>query len=85
LSALIFSNSITIAIAICEYEKTGLLAGVFIGRPKTNNFEPYISSLLHTLDKAWDTTAYEKQTAPIVAAIDEYEDSNQIKGKIYAY
>lgn len=33
----------------------------------------------------WDTENYEKETAPIVDAIDEFEGSNQIKGKIYAY
>jgi hypothetical protein len=33
----------------------------------------------------WNTATYEKETAPIVASIDEYEGSNQIKGKIYAY
>jgi hypothetical protein len=33
----------------------------------------------------WDTTSYEKETAPIVAALDDYEGSNQIKGKLYAY
>jgi hypothetical protein len=55
------------------------------GRSKANNFEPYILSLLYTLNKIWDTTKYEKETAPIVAAIDELESPNQIKGKIYAY
>jgi hypothetical protein len=33
----------------------------------------------------WDTETYDKETAPIVAAIDEFEGFNQIKGKIYAY
>lgn len=55
------------------------------GRSKENNFEPYILSLLYTLNKMWDTTKYEKETTPIVAGIDGYEGSNQIKGKIYAY
>ncbi len=61
------------------------LSEISTGRPKANNFEPYFTSLLHTLNKAWDTAAYEKDTAPIVAAIDESENSNQSKGKIYAY
>jgi hypothetical protein len=59
--------------------------GHFHGRSKANNFEPYIISLLHTLKRIWDTASYEKETAPIVAGIDEYESSNQIKGKLYAY
>lgn len=58
---------------------------LFRGRPKANNFESYFNSLLHTLNTVWDTAIYEKETAPIVAGIDEYENSNQIKGKIYAY
>jgi hypothetical protein len=33
----------------------------------------------------WDTKTYENETAPIIAGIDEYEGSNQIKGKLYAY
>lgn len=66
-------------------EKAALMDGTFIGRPKANNFEPYFTSLLHTLNRSWDTESYEKETAPIVASIDEYEGSNQIKGKIYAY
>ncbi|MDB5165023.1 MAG: hypothetical protein JWL89_649 [Candidatus Saccharibacteria bacterium] len=57
----------------------------FDGRAKANNFEPYIISLLHTLNKVWDTATYEKEIAPIAAEIDEYEGSNQIKGKLYAY
>ena len=56
-----------------------------IGRAKANNFEPYILSILYTLNKMWDTATYEKETAPIVATIDEMEGSNQIEGKIYAY
>lgn len=55
------------------------------GRPKANNFEPTFIGLLHILNKSWDTAMYEKETAPIVASINEYESSNQIKGKIYAY
>ena len=55
------------------------------GRSKANNFEPYIISLLHILNTMWDTNKYEKETTPIVADIDEYEGSNQIKGKLYAY
>jgi hypothetical protein len=55
------------------------------GRAKANNFEPYIISLLHILNKAWDTATYAEETEPIITAIDEYEGSNQIKGKIYAY
>jgi hypothetical protein len=59
--------------------------GLFYGRAKANNFEPYIISLLHILNKMLDAETYEKETAPIIATIDEYEASNQIKGKIYAY
>lgn len=33
----------------------------------------------------WDTKKYEKETVQIVAALDENEGSNQIKGEIYAY
>lgn len=55
------------------------------GRAKANNFEPYIICLLHILNKMWDTETYEKETAPIVAGLDEYEGSKQIKGKAYAY
>lgn len=62
-----------------------LMSGNFHGRPKANNFEPYIISLLHILNNEWDTNTYEKDTAPIVNAIDEIEGSNQIKGRIYAY
>lgn len=42
-------------------------------------------SLLHILNKIWDTETYEKEIAPIIAGIDDYEGSNQIEGKIYAY
>jgi hypothetical protein len=61
------------------------LSKVASGRSKANNFESYIISLLHDLNKMWDSAAYEKETAPIIAERDEYEDSNQIKGKICAY
>jgi hypothetical protein len=54
-------------------------------RAKANNFELYTISLIHILNKVWDTAKHEKETAPIVATIDEKEGSNQIKGKIYAY
>jgi hypothetical protein len=36
-------------------------------------------------NKMWDTETYEKETAPIVAGLDENEGSNQIMGKLYAY
>lgn len=58
---------------------------VLDGRSKANNFEPYILSLLYTLNQMWDTNKYEKETAPIVDSLDEMEGSNQIKGKFYAY
>ena len=66
-------------------EKAVLADGIFIGRAKANNFDPYIISLLHILNTMWDTKKYEKETVPIVAEIDEYVGSNQIKGKLYAY
>jgi len=55
------------------------------GRAKANIFEPYIISLLHILNEVWDAETYEKETTPIIAEIDEYDGSNQIKGKLYAY
>lgn len=71
---------------LAEPFKTFVENGEFSnGRSKANNFEPYIISLLHALNKMWDSTSYEKETAPIVAALDDFESSNQIKGKIYAY
>lgn len=57
----------------------------FHGRPKANNFEPHLENILLALNQSWDSSNYEKDTAPIVALIDEKESSNQIKGKIYAY
>jgi hypothetical protein len=59
--------------------------GHFHGRSKANNFEPYIISLLHALNKMWDSAQYAKETAPIIAALDDNETSNQMKGNIYAY
>lgn len=67
------------------FSKLEKAQNVLNGRSKAKNFEPYFTSLLHTLNKAWDTATYEKETAPIVAVIDEYEGSNQSQGKIYAY
>lgn len=55
------------------------------GRPKANNFELHLESILFALNQSWDSSNYEKNTAPLIALIDEKESSNQIKGKIYAY
>lgn len=55
------------------------------GRSRSNNIEPYFSSLLNTLNDTWDTARYIKLSAPIIEAIDENESSNQIKSEIYAY
>lgn len=66
-------------------KKAERMLDVFLGRSKANNFEPYILSLLYTLNQMWDTKKYEKEIAPIVDSLDEIEGYNQIKGKIYAY
>lgn len=55
------------------------------GRPRANNFEPYIIDLLHTLNQSWNPETHRKETAPIVKTIVEYDGSNQIKGRVYAY
>lgn len=62
-----------------------MISGALFGRPKAITFEPHFHNLLHALSQAWNASTYEKETAPIVATIDEYESANQIKGKIYAY
>ena len=61
------------------------LSEISTGRPKANIFEPHLENILFALNQSWNSSNYEKDTAPIVTLIDEKESSNQIRGKIYAY
>lgn len=55
------------------------------GRSKANNVEPIFAGILNTLNETWDTVKYERNTAPVMATIDDSESANQISGKIYTY
>jgi len=61
------------------------LSKILCGRSKANNVEPIFAGILNTLNETWDTVKYERNTAPVMATIDDSESANQISGKIYTY